>query len=218
MEDQVWDPSAVSPVLTPQHLTPIADRLWAVQAKVARHVQPDEGDDNWVAGCTGYRRRCVVLERMQLEDEFKNWLWAGYINGHFVVKISGFPLRVFRNPDEADSDVPPRYAKRHQTELALLGFALAVPSDEQPEFLYRIEVVTGKFGKPVSVALVEVNAAGTMTNSYIIPRSVKPMRAGAEVQPIRKRKPPVVPKETQVLPTPEKEIRPLTIIHKENPA
>lgn len=211
-----WDPSLVSPALTPQYLTPIADRIWAVQAKVAKHVRPDEGDDDWVAGCTGYRRRCVALERMQLEDD-KAWLWAGFINGHFTIRIAGFPVRVYRAP--ADGEVPERYAERCQMELMLLSSALTTPPavGAAPEFLYRIEVVTGAFGKPVSVALVEVDALGIVTNTYVIPRSAKPFGT-ADVRPIRKRKPPVVPKETEVGPTKEKEVTPLTIIHKENPA
>ncbi len=210
-----WNPTSISTCLADKYLTPIADRLWRVQEKLSRHVQPNEGDDSWVAGCTAYKRRCFALEHMQLEEEFRPWLWAGSVDGHFTIKLDGFPVRIFRTP--AEGEIPDRYVERSQMELALLGSALGTPSNEVPDYLYRIEVVSTGFGKPVSIALVEVNSAGEVTNTYTIPRSA-PVKASVSIEPIRKRKPPVVPQETQVGPTREKGPAPLTIIRQGNPA
>lgn len=200
MARKKWNPAKVHKALTPEYLTPIADAMWNVQRGVSEHVQPEEGDNNWVAGCTAYARRCAVLMKMA-NGPARDWLWAGYIDGQFAIKILGFPIRVYRTPEEGD--VPVKYADGSTSEMALLGAVFEVASGETPEYLYRIEVVAKKLAHPFQVALVEVNQFGAVVNSYLIPRSAASVVRNAKpddigVKPILRRKPPVVPPDTQV--------------------
>src|SRR5688572_11889626 len=116
----LWDPTDVHWALSPEFLTPVADVLWTVHAKVAKHLQPHEGDDVWVAGCTAYKRRCVALERMAMNASTRTWFWAGFVGNHFTIRIHGFPIRIYRAPeerepgDDGEIQVPERYASGSQ--------------------------------------------------------------------------------------------------------
>jgi hypothetical protein len=195
MASKKWNPARVHRALAPEFLTPIADLLWNVQRRVSEHVQPEEGDENWVAGCTAYTRRCYWLARMAAGPD-RSWLWAGKIDGQFYIRIHGFPIRVYRAPDEGE--IPVNYADGSTSEMALLGKVFALPIDDVPRDLYRIEVVAKKLARPVRVALVEVNERGAVVNSYTIPRSLAsaikaaPMAHSAGIRPLRQRKPPVM--------------------------
>ena len=194
-----WNPSTVHRALTPQFLTPIADAVWRVQHAVTGHVQPQHGDDEWVAGCIAYKRRCFALMKMARGPE-RDWLWAGFIENQFTIRILGFPIRIYRAPNEGG--VPMKYADGSDSEMALLGRALALDLKDAPGVLYRVEVQTGKLGRPLRVLLVEINEHGAITNSYAIPRSVaSELRLEPQtrtVSPMRRRKPPVVPPATEV--------------------
>lgn len=202
-----WNPMSVSKALSPEYLTPIADALWNVQHKVSEHVEPDEGDDNWVAGCTAYKRRCKALTKLA-DGPARVWLWAGYIGGQFFIKILGFPIRVYRTPEEGE--VPFNYTDGSTSEMELLGTVFEVENGETPAFLYRIEVVSAKLGRPFKVSLVEVNERGDVNNTYLIPRSVASVIRQAkpddvQVRPLVRRQPPVVPPETNVESTKKKD-------------
>ena len=201
-----WDPTDVHWALSPEFLTPIADVLWKVHAKVAKHVQPHEGDDIWVAGCTAYKRRCVALEKMNLDPK-KPWFWAGFVGNHFTVRIHGFPIRIYRAPEErepnidGDIEVPERYANPSQGELEFLGDALELPLGKLPARLYRIEVLTRQLGKPVLIRLVEISG-GNILRAYAIPVSKQALSetTPADISPIHKRTPPVIPPLADVKP------------------
>jgi len=201
MAAKKWNPVKVHRALTPEFLTPIADLLWNVQRRVSEHVRPEEGDENWVAGCTAYTRRCYALAKMAAGPD-RAWLWAGKIEGQFYIRIHGFPIRVYRAPDEGE--IPINYADGSTSEMALLGRVFELPIDDVPRDLYRIEVVAKKLARPVRVAFVEVNERGAVVNSYTIPRSLAsaikaaPKTNGMDIRPLRQRKPPVVPPATEV--------------------
>jgi hypothetical protein len=213
-----WIPGLIHRGLTPEFLTPIADCLWQVQAKVASHVRPHEGDNDWVAGCTAYARRCAALEKMQLDRRYKDWLWAGYVDGQFTIKIHGFPIRIYRAPEEGA--VPSNYADGTPHETLWIGTLFALDVANVPRVFYRIEVVAKHLAKPVSIALVQVDElTGRVLQSYAIPRSPAGTEHGvAHVRPIRRRQPAVVPPPTEVTPKEEKNQRPALANHEENSA
>src|SRR5436190_1043113 len=111
-----WNPKSVHRALTPEYLTPVADAIWVAQREASEHVQPEKGDNDWVAGCTAYQRRCFNLEKLA-SGPAKEWLWAGFIEGQFTIKILGFPVRVYRAPSEGD--VPIKYADGSTSEMNL---------------------------------------------------------------------------------------------------
>jgi hypothetical protein len=193
MEPDSWDPSSVSPSLTPKYLTPIADEIWRVQTQVHRHMQPQRGDDEWVAGCTAWKRRCFALERLQRQPGF-DWLWAGYIENQFHVRILGFPLRIYRATWEGG--VPDKYS------VPSLFETMMFPNNGN--LIYRIELIARPLAKPSGVALVEVNDETGDKKSFPIPRSAVQVRPDGQVRRIRERKPPVIPPATEVQPTEEK--------------
>lgn len=196
-----WQPWKVNPALGREYLTPIGDLIWTVQREVSLHMQPDKGDNDWVAGCTAYSRRCSALEKMAAGPD-RTWLWAGFIEKQFYIKVLGFPIRIYRAPEVGE--IPDKYGDPAQTELWLLRDLLALPQTVRPPFSYRIEVVAKKLARPFRVALVEIDADGAVGNTYTIPRSaaslVRPVQVAtdASIRSLSRRKPPVVPPPTEV--------------------
>ncbi len=207
-----WNPSSVHPALSAKFLTPIADLIWKVQRKVSKHVQPQEGDDNWVAGCTAYKRRVHALTQMSLEEGYRDWLWAGHLDTQFGIRIHGFPIRIYRSLEEGG--IPERYALGSPGELNLLA-----DLNLKYDAIYRLEVVTKKLGRPLDIRIVEVNeGTGDITNSAAIPRSrdvdAPVAKADLSVRSIRRKPAVVLPKPT-VKPNEEKRANPN---EKEKPA
>jgi hypothetical protein len=212
-----WDPSSVHRALSREFLTPVADRIWRVQREVSKHVRPDKGDNDWVAGCTAYQRRVTTLQRMMLEEPYKAWLWAGFTDNQFSIRIHGFPIRIYRAPEE--HDIPEKYASPSLGELLFLD---AIPEVRGYRHHYRIEVVAKALARPVDIFLVELNEFGQITNTVSIPRSRNVDAPIADsgnggIRPLR-RKPPVVPPKPSVQPNEEKKRPDTNDDEKEKPA
>ncbi len=199
----IWDPSSIHRALSSEFLTPIADRLWRVQRKVSKHLQLHEGDNDWVAGCTAYQRRVYALTLMARDDAFRDWLSVGFIDGQFCIKVLGFPIRIYRAPEEGG--IPDKYMTPSRGELTLLG---ALPEVTGLGHAYRLEVVAKTLARPLNIRLVELNEFGAITNFVTVPRSrdvdAPIARPVNDVQPIR-RKPTVFPPRPAVGPNERKQ-------------
>lgn len=193
-EGKPWE---LLPPLRPEYLARIRKIAWDVQERVAAAIDWKNGENLWVAGCAAYSQRKFAFS-VAAKAEYRDWLWAGFIEGQFVVRVLGVPIRMYRPPD--DGDVPERYALPSEEESLISKGAYLLFDLPPSSLVWRLEVHTTTKARPVSVVLAQVDAHGRRFNRYEIPAPLEVVR-DADVSPqatIKPRKRPIPMPETEV--------------------
>ena len=162
-EEKPWD---LVPAFTPERLERLRTIAWDVQVRVARSVDWKHGENLWVAGCKAYRQR-VLAFTLAAKAEYADWLWAGFIDSQFVLKLGGVPIRILR-PTE-DGEVPEKYANPSQTEVQLRDAAYGLFQLPPTVLVWRLEVFTTLKARPTDIVIAQVDRDGRNFNPYSIP-------------------------------------------------
>lgn len=159
-------PWELVPAFTPDRLEKLRAIAWEVQLRVARSVDWKHGENLWVAGCKAYVQR-VLAFTLAARAEYADWLWAGFIDGQFVLKVGGIPIRILRPTD--DGEVPEKYANPSDAEVRLRDAAYGLFQLPPTDLVWRLEVFTTLKARPTDVVLAQVDHDGRNYNPYSIP-------------------------------------------------
>ena len=176
-------PWQIHPALTEDRLTAVANIVWRVRVEVALRMEPDKGDSLWGTGCSAYERTCRAIAEAAAQD-LKAWLSVEQADHHFLLKLGGVPVRIYRG--DSEEPTPSRYAVPHNAEVAALQFAFQLAETPTPDKVFRIEVTTDAKSYPLAITLVQVDVSGEKFNPFRIPVS------NAAVRPIVRKKPAVM--------------------------
>ena len=144
-------PWEIHPVLVPRYLVPLANIAWDVQEAVAKSMLWASGDDLWVAGCRAYKWRIKRYQDAAI-GELASWLSVGWTDNHFLLKVRGIPIRVYRSP--GDAEIPDRYVEPGPMEERMLAEAFSLFDTPTPDAVFRLEMITTRvvLGVLLSVA------------------------------------------------------------------
>ena len=152
--------------LTPRRLTILRATAWDVQHRVAATMDWAHGEDQWIAGCKGYKQR-VTAFTLAASAEYADWLSVGFIDGRFVLNVLGIPIRIYGAPE--DADVPKRYAHPTSGEVRLLNGAYELFDLPPSDRVWRLEVIHDEKARPLDVILAQVDTDGERHDPFVIP-------------------------------------------------
>ncbi len=197
MDNNNWIPWIHYPPLTQERLSTVASIIRQARRDTLILYDPLGGDNSWSHGCRAYVRSIFALTEA---SKTHSWLTVlpevERLRATFAV--AGVPFRFYRGiPD----DPPTHYLRTTFAELKHLQMAfkagfegLLRPIDK----IFRIAVEADSQGDTTDISWVEVDDAGNVTNSYLIPPlSGKSNVAPAQVAPIELLPPIVGPKTEQ---------------------
>jgi hypothetical protein len=168
MDKNNWVPWTDYPRLTQERLSTVASIIRQARRDTLILYDPLGGDDSWSHGCRAYAR-----SKFALTEASKTYSWLTVLPEverlRATFAIAGIPFRFYRGiPD----DPPTHYLGTTLTELRQLqmvfktGFeGLLRPIDK----VFRIAVEADRQGETTDISWVEVDEAGNVTNSYLIP-------------------------------------------------
>jgi hypothetical protein len=162
-------PDSFIPALKPRYLEIVADMGRRARDSAARQRKKHLGDQLSTIGKLAYDRTCNAIERA-VRDGLYPWLGCEWMDSHFVILISGYPIRFY--PGHADLPIPSRALKRgareqRAHELVFEGMESAVAIDYM-----RFEVERNERAFTEQINFVFVGADGARLNSWTIPRYV----------------------------------------------
>lgn len=160
-----FEPWTTYPPLTQDRLSAIASILRDVrQEAVARH-EPQGGDSEWSLGCRIYSRSCFALTQASADYD---WLiiLPELEALRFSFAVGNIPLRFYKgNPD----DPPGKYIGTTFGELNQQQLFFAINGVSLRNVVLRLAIETDAARLASKVILVEMDDAGTVTNTYEIP-------------------------------------------------
>lgn len=160
-----FEPWTAYPPLTQDRLFAIATILRDVrQETVAKH-EPYGGDSEWSLGCRIYSRSCFALTQASA-----NYDWLAILPElealRFSFAIGNIPFRFYKG--NAD-DPPGKYIGTTFGELNQQQLLLAINGVSLRDVVLRLAIETDAARLASKVILVEMDEAGTVTNTYEIP-------------------------------------------------
>jgi len=179
-----WTPWTYYPPLTQERLSVVGSIIRQARRDTLILYDPLGGDNSWSHGCRAYARSVFALAEA---SKTCTWLTvlpeAERLRATFA--IAGIPFRFYRGIAE---DPPTNYlgttfAEITQSQMAFkAGFeGLLRPIDK----IFRIAVEADPQGETGDISWVEVDDAGNVTNSYVIPRTIRKTNvAPAQTAPI----------------------------------
>jgi hypothetical protein len=207
MGNNNWTPWADYPPLTPERLSTVALIIRQARRDTLVLYDPLGGDNSWSHGCRAYVRSIFALTEA---SKIHSWLTvlpeAERLRATFAV--AGIPFRFYRGiPDDPPTHyLGTTFAEIRQLQMAFkAGFErLLRPIDK----VFRVAVEADPQGETTDISWVEVDDAGNVTNSYVIPRIVeKGNVAPAQPAPIELPPPTVEPLRTEQQKTDEKDAK-----------
>jgi hypothetical protein len=197
MDKNNWTPWTRYPQLTQERLSTVASIIRQARRDTLILYDPLGGDNSWSHGCRAYARSIFTLI-----EASKTYSWltvlpeAERLRATFA--IAGIPFRFYRGiPD----DPPTHYLGSTFAEITQLQMAFKTgfegmlrPIDK----VFRIAVEADPQGETRDISWVEVDDAGNVTNSYVIPPAVGKSKVGpAQTAPIEVPPPTVEPLTTE---------------------
>lgn len=189
-----WIPWVAYPQLTQESLCIVAEVIRQARQDTLALYDPTGGDNAWSHGCRAYVRSVFALEQAS-----KKFPWLTILPEverlRSTFAIGGVPFRFYRgNADEP----PTHYLATTFAEVKQLQWALKLDRLRPTDRILRIAVETDAQGKTMDVTLVEVDEAGNVINSYVIPPTVAPTNIiPAVVPPIDLPAPQIEPKKAE---------------------
>lgn len=154
-----WKPAALHPSLTEERLRAIAQIVWDQATAVAEIAEPERGDDGWVLGCRRYQWVRHALSKAAL-GELVEFLSVTPRSTHFLVRVGGVPIRIYRG--DRSKPVPTRYATASRVEAEQLEMVFG--SDHRLAGPLRLVLETDERGMPTRVSFACVSESGELTN------------------------------------------------------
>ena len=195
MNNKNWSPWTSYPPLTQERLYIVASIIRQARRETLSLYDPLGGDNSWSHGCRAYARSVFALNAATRSYSWLTMLLeAEQLRATFA--IAGIPFRFYRG---LPADPPTHYlgttfAEIKQQQLSFkAGFeGLLRPIDK----IFRIAVEADAKGETTDISLVEVDDAGNVTNSYVIPAAFgKSNITLAQAAPIELPPPTVEPKQ-----------------------
>ena len=153
------------PPLTEDRLQIVADIIRRARAETLALYDAPGGDNNWSHGCRAYARTCFALSAAAEEYQWLRILPEAE-RLRFIFCIGEIPFRFYRGP----ADEPPRnYMEITYAELAQIQLALRIDGLRSLDRTLRLAVETSRLGAATQISLVELDDAGNVTNTYVIP-------------------------------------------------
>ena len=207
MDNNSWTPWTDYPPLTQERLSTVASVIRQARRDTLILYDPLGGDNSWSHGCRAYVRSIFALT-----EASKTYSWLTVLPEverlRATFAIAGMPFRFYRGiPD----DPPTHYLGTTSAEIWQLQMAfktgfegLLRPIDK----IFRIAVEADPQGETTDICWVEVDDAGNVTNSYVIPPVVgKTNVAPAQTAPIELPPPTVEPLRTNKQTTEERDTK-----------
>jgi hypothetical protein len=192
--DHSWTPWHDFPSLTQEHLSVVADVIRRARHGALLLYDPLGGDNSWSHGCRAYVRSIFALT-----EASNQYPWLTIVPEDERLRstfaIGGIPFRFYRGLAE---EPPTHYLATTFGEIRQLQLALKIDGLRPIDKSLRIAVETDAQGDTTAITLVQVDEAGNVTNSYLIPSvsarsNVVPAQAAAIDLPA----PPVKSKKTE---------------------
>jgi hypothetical protein len=188
-----WTPWTDYPPLTQARLSIVGSIIRQARRDTLILYDPLGGDNSWSHGCRAYVRSVFALV-----ESSKTYAWltilpeAERLRATFA--IAGIPFRFYRGiPDDPPTDyLGITFAEIAHSQMAFkAGFeSLLRPIDK----IFRIAVEADPQGETTDISWVEVDDAGNVTNSYVIPPAIgKTNVAPVQAAPIELPPPTVEP-------------------------
>ena len=197
MDNNNWIPWIDYPPLTQERLSTVASIIRQARRDTLILYDPLGGDNSWSHGCRAYVRSIFALT-----EASKTYSWLTVLPEverlRATFAIAGIPFRFYRGiPDDPPTHyLGTTFAEIRQLQMAFkAGFErLLRPIDK----IFRIAVEADPQGETTDISWVEVDDAGNVTNSYVIPPAVaKSNVAPAQAAPIELPPPTVEPLRTE---------------------
>lgn len=195
MDNNNWSPWTHYPPLTQERLSTVASIIRQARRDTLILYDPLGGDNSWSHGCRAYARSVFALT-----EASKTYSWLTVLPEverlRATFAIAGIPFRFYRG---VPNDPPTHYLGTTFVEIRQLQMAFKVgfegllrPIDK----IFRIAVEADPQGETTDISWVEVDDAGNVTNSYVIPPTVgKTNVAPAQAAPVELPPPTVEPKQ-----------------------
>lgn len=192
-----WTPWTNYPQLTPEHLSTVASIIRQARRDTLILYDPVGGDNSWSHGCRAYVRSVFALKEASKKH---SWLTVlpemERLRATFA--IAGIPFRFYRGlPDDPPTHyLGTTFAEVRQMQMTFkAGFEGILRAADKA---FRIAVETDAQGETIDISWVEVDDAGNVTNSYLIPTAPEKSNVSpAQAAPIELPPPTVEPLRTQ---------------------
>ena len=175
-----WTPWTNYEPLTQERLSIVAQIIRQARWDTLSLFDPLGGDNSWSHGCRAYVRSIFALT-----EASKKYPWLTVVPEverlRSTFAIGGIPFRFYRGIAE---EPPTNYLATTFGEVRQLQWALKIDGLRPIDRVLRIAVETDAQGETTNITLVEVDEAGNVTNSYLIPlattkSNVIPVQAAA---------------------------------------
>ena len=160
-----FEPWTSYPPLARDRLSIVANIIRDVWRTTLLLHDPSEGDNEWSLGCRVYARTCYALS-----EAARAYDWLTILEDEkplrFGFAIGSVPFRFYHG----EAGAPPSkylmatYAELHQQQL-LLNLDIAVPKSR----ILRLAVETDGTRQVSNIILVEMDEAGDVSGTYVIP-------------------------------------------------
>lgn len=196
-----WTPWTVYQPLTQECLSIVAQIIRQARRDTLILYDPLGGDNSWSHGCRAYVRSIFALT-----ESSKKYPWLTVVPEverlRSTFAIGGIPFRFYRGMAE---EPPTHYLATTFGEVRQLQLALKIDGLRPIDTVLRIAVETDAQGETTDITLVEVDEAGNITNSYLIPLgTAKSNVILAQAEAIDLPAPTVDPKKTEEQKTQDK--------------
>jgi hypothetical protein len=166
-----WTPWTDYPPLTQERLSIVGSTIRQARRDTLILYDPLGGDNSWSHGCRAYVRSVFALA-----EASKTYTWLAVLPEaerlRATFAIAGIPFRFYRGiPDDPPTHyLGTTFAEIAQSQMAFkAGFeSLLRPIDK----IFRIAVEADAQGETTDISWVEVDDAGNVTNSYVIPPAI----------------------------------------------
>jgi len=148
-----------------ERLVVIANILQTVRHEAVLLHEPGAGDNAWSLGCRVYVRECHAVRAAAQKFPWLTILHEAE-NLRFTFAIGSIPVRFYTGDAE---DAPGRYLDRSHAELHQQQLAFRIDGLRLIDSVLRLAVETDTNGEVENVFLVEMDTAGTVTETYRIP-------------------------------------------------
>jgi hypothetical protein len=153
------------PSVLRERLSVVADIIRRVRSDTVALHEPLNGDNEWCLGCRAYSRTCHAIREASKSHEWLRIL-SEPANLQFSFAIGEMPFRFYRG--RAD-DPPERYLASTYGEIHHVQAVLDIEGLRPIDKILRLAVETGSTREVSSVTLVEVDEAGNVTETYVVP-------------------------------------------------
>ncbi len=189
-----WNPWIDYEQLTQDRLSIVAQIIRQARRDTLILYDPLGGDNSWSHGCRAYVRSIFALI-----GAAKQYPWLTVVPEverlRSTFAIGGIPFRFYRGVAE---EPPSNYLATTFGEVRQLQWALKIDGLRPIDRVLRVAVETDARGETTDITLVEVDEAGNVTNSYLIPLAItKSNVIPAQARAIDLPAPTVGPKKTE---------------------